>query len=127
MSLLRKLTGLLGLTKADPQQHLQAIDLWSAEDRSITERAHAGESLGPENEPLVSELIEMGAGDEFITVDQCNMNVHNPRAKEIGRILASRGGKPLMRSAYYRVEAKCGSTLASHLSSVWNGIGGWMS
>jgi hypothetical protein len=68
----------------------------------------------------------MGARDEFMTINEQRENVHNPRAKEIGRILESRGGKPLMKAAYYQVEVKCGTTLANHLSYVWNGIGGWM-
>jgi len=80
----------------------QVVDLRTPEDRAIAQRVRAGESLGPENDALVAELVDIGARDKFITTDEQELNVHNPRAKEIGRILETLGGKPLMKAAFYR-------------------------
>ena len=114
------------LAKSTLEKLGQVVDLRSSEDRGIAQRARDGQSLGPEIDSLVAELIEIGERDEFITINEQRENVHDPRAKEIGRILELRGGRPLMQAAYYKVEGRCGSTLANHLSYVWSGIGGWM-
>ena len=117
MSLLRKLGEILGIHRSTREPGIQVVDLWSAEDRAIAAQAQAGTLPGDENRPLVEELIELG---------RHGTNSYSPRAQEIGRILSSRGGKPLMKAAYYQLQAHCGPGRASHLNYVWNGIGGWM-
>ncbi len=126
MSLLRKLGEILGIHRSTREPGIQVVDLWSAEDRAIAAQAQAGTLPGDENRPLVEELIELGRRDELILQDEHGTNSYSPRAQEIGRILSSRGGKPLMKAAYYQLQAHCGPGRASHLDYVWNGIGGWM-
>lgn len=127
MSLFRKITQLFsGKVPVESTQGVQVYDLRSTEDRAIAQRAHTGDSLGPGVDTLVTELVEIGSRDAFLTVGPNRENVRDPRTQEVGRLLAARGGKALMKAAYYRVEARCGSTLAGHLSIAWDGIGGWM-
>jgi len=100
-----------------------------AKERQIEREAYAGLSLGPEIDPLVTELIEIGLSDGFLSAQLCdkfNENRQHMGARRIGQLLNEKGGKELMQAVWYRVRDRLGPGLGSELEECWHEIGDWL-
>ncbi len=81
-----------------------------------------------EAEKLITELIEIGKSDDFLSERPGGMfsgQCHNIRARAIGRRLNEMGGLDLMQAARERVRRKLKMNMASHLDYAWSDIGKW--
>ncbi len=86
----------------------------------------------PEVEKLLSELVQIGIRDDFLSERPgagFNSQCRNVRARQIGTRLLDIGGMPLMEFAQRRVRRKSGKkgrSLSEHLEYAWAEIGDWM-
>ncbi len=79
------------------------IDLRDDKEREIERDAYAGESLGPDVDRLVAELIQIGRTDGYVSMTpggKFNEKCNHVRACEIGEALNKRGGTDLMLAAH---------------------------
>jgi hypothetical protein len=107
---------------------MPVVDLRDEKERQIEKKAYAGESLGPEVDRLVAELMQIGRTDGYLSMQpggKFNENCRHIRAREIGEALNKRGGMDLMQAAYYRVRAALPDEARS-LESAWGYIGEWL-
>jgi hypothetical protein len=72
-----------------------------------------------ELDPLVHELIEIGAAGNFLT-----RGGPWERTREIGALLDARGGMSEMRAAHQQVESRF-PMHGRALDMAWDGIGDW--
>jgi hypothetical protein len=112
----------------NPVTDFNFVDLRSDEERQIEREAYREASLGPEADPLVEELIEIGQTYTFISDPGGNFNKNGQhiRTREIGDTLDRMGGIELMQAAYYRILAVLGLTCARSLECAWGHIGEWL-
>jgi|GEM_PF-414451 len=104
-------------------------DMRDDKERQIARDAYVGKSLGPDVDRLVTELIQIGRTDDYLSMTpgvKFNEYRRNIRACEIGEVLNERGGMDLMQAAYYRVRAAL-PVKARALECAWGGIGEWLS
>ena len=86
----------------------------------------------PEVEKLLSELVQIGQRDDFLSERPgagFNAQCRNIRARQIGTRLHDIGGMALMEYAQRQVKRKSGKkgkSLAEHLEYAWAEIGKWM-
>jgi hypothetical protein len=83
----------------------------------------------PEVERLVSELVQIGKGDDFLSERSggaFDQNCRHKRAREIGDRLNTLGGLRLMELTRNRVRKQLGANLAAHLEYAWDDIGAWV-
>ena len=115
-------------TFLNPVTDLNFVDLRSNKERQIEREAYRALSLGPEADPLVEELIEIGQTYNFISDPGGNFNRkgYHIRTREIGETLDRMGGIELMQAAYYRILASLGLTYARALECAWGHIGEWL-
>ena len=88
-----------------------------------------GKETRQEIDKLVTELIEIGRKDDFLSErpgGQFSSQCHNIRARAIGRRLNEIGGLELMQMAREKVRRKLKMNMASHLDYAWTDIGKWM-
>ena len=118
--------------KQDPYEKLfgsKVIYLRSDEEKQTEKEANAGKSLGPEADRLVTELIEIGRSEGFLTLRtraHFDYKQRHKRTRKIGKILNKMGGMKLMVASCYRVRAKLGATQGRHLEAAWGHIGEWL-
>ncbi|MBU7016530.1 MAG: hypothetical protein HXS44_03405 [Theionarchaea archaeon] len=107
---------------------LNFADLRSDEEKQTQREAFKRVSLGPEVDPLVEELTEIGQIHNFISGPGGNFNENGQhiRTREIGDILDRMGGIELMQAAYYRILVSLGLNSARALEWAWGNIGEWL-
>ncbi|MEK7652976.1 MAG: hypothetical protein AAB358_00620 [Patescibacteria group bacterium] len=104
------------------------IDLRDSKERQIEKDAHAGRSLGPDIDRLVTELIQIGETDGYLSMTQggkFNKDCVHIRAHEIGESLNKRGGIDLMQAVHYRIRVALPGKARS-LERAWGYIGEWL-
>lgn len=78
---------------------------------------------------LISELAQIGRGDDFLSERSggaFDQNCRHKRAREIGERLNTLGGMPLMEYVRDRVRKQLGQQLTTHLEYAWDEIGAWV-
>ena len=115
-------------TPYDPTLDLHFVDLRSDEERQIEREAYTGVTLGPDVDPLLEELMEIGRICDFVSDSGGDFNEHGQhiRTREIGVTLNRIGGMELMQAVYYRILAVLGLTRARSLEFAWGHIGHWL-
>ncbi len=84
--------------------------------------------LRPEVERLLTELIQIGKMDDFLSErpgGSFNVQCRHLRAIQIGKRLDEIGGFALMEFARRRIRRSLGAQLTAHLEYCWDGIGKW--
>jgi hypothetical protein len=82
----------------------------------------------PEVEKLLSELIQIGKTDDYLSErpgPPFNMQCRHLRARAIGKRFDEIGGLKMMEYAHQVVRKKLGKVLISHLEYAWTDIGEW--
>ena len=91
--------------------------------------ARAGRSLGPEIDSLVTELLDIGQHDGFLSLEpggKFDEGKRHIRARQIGEKLNQLGELRLMQAVYYRITVNAGSIRSRGLEFAWRDIGGWL-
>lgn len=103
------------------------VDIRSNREKQIEREAYASLSLGPEIDPLVAELVEIGRNCDFFSNPGGSFDNkgYNIRAREIGTRLNEIGGIELMQLVYYRAMAILGPGFGRSLEVAWEYIGDW--
>jgi ankyrin repeat protein len=120
--------GATAIEEAKKQGHSKIVDFLEGRNRSQQKKSE--EVSDKNSQTLISELIEIGKTEKFISCrspetqkydDKCN----HIRAREIGHSLDRSGGMQLMRDAHAKVNNALGAVVARELESAWGGIGDW--
>lgn len=78
---------------------------------------------------LISELVEIGRVDDFLSERPgvpFNSQCRHIQARKIGTRLNEIGGLALMEYAHRKVQRTLSKNLADHLEYAWAGIGKWL-
>ena len=93
------------------------------------ESAERGDKLDDESESLLSELVEIGKADKFLSEEkgkEFDSYCRNVRVREIGKRLDEIGGFELMQSVCIRISLMLGPCRAREMEMAWDGIGRWL-
>ena len=125
--------GFTALEEAKKEGHSQIMNFLKVTLRNIErQQKKKTETSDKTSETLISELIEIGNTEKFVSANQTEPDKYDERlnhirTREIGGLLDNSGGMPLMREAHDRVKNVLGAVVARELESAWGYIGDWMS